>query len=95
MPAYWIGEHVITDEALFADYLRQAVPLIERFGGRYLTRAGSHHVLEGDWRPNRVAVIAFPDMAALQAFYRSPEYQPLIALRQQAATDVIIAIDGA
>jgi len=95
MPAYWIGEHAITDEALFADYLRQAVPLIERFGGRYLTRAGSHDVLEGDWRPNRVAVIAFPDMAALQAFYRSPEYQPLLALRRQAATDVITAIDGA
>ena len=94
MPAYWIGEHVITDEASFADYLRQAVPLIERFGGRYLTRAGSHAVLEGDWHPNRVAVIAFPDMAALQAFYRSPEYQPLIALRQRAATDVIITIDG-
>jgi uncharacterized protein (DUF1330 family) len=39
-------------------------------------------------------VIAFPDMAALQAFYRSSEYQPLIALRRSAATDVIISIDG-
>jgi uncharacterized protein (DUF1330 family) len=33
-------------------------------------------------------------MAALQAFYRAPEYQPLIALRRRAATDVIIAIEG-
>jgi uncharacterized protein (DUF1330 family) len=95
MPAYWIGEHDITDDAAFADYLRRAVPIIERFGGRYLTRAGTHAVLEGAWRPNRVAVIEFPDMAALQAFYRTPEYQPLIALRRGAATDVIIAIDGA
>jgi uncharacterized protein (DUF1330 family) len=95
MPAYWIGEHVITDAAAFAEYLRQAVPIIERFGGRYLTRAGTHEMLEGDWRPTRVAVIAFPDMATLRAFYGSPEYQPLIALRQAAATDVIIAIDGA
>ncbi len=95
MPAYWIGEHDIKDEAAFADYLRQAVPIIERFGGRYLTRAGTHDVLEGGWRPNRVAVIAFPDMAALQAFYRSADYEPLIVLRQKAATDVIIAIDGA
>jgi len=95
MPAYWIGEHEITDAALFAEYLRRAVPIIERFGGRYLTQAGSHAVLEGDWRPNRVAIIAFPDRAALEAFYRAPEYQPLIALRQRAARDVIIAIDGA
>jgi uncharacterized protein (DUF1330 family) len=95
MPAYWIGEHAITDEALFAEYLRQAIPIIERFGGRYLTRVGSHAVLEGDWQPNRVAVIEFPDRAALEAFYRAPDYQPLIALRRRAATDVIIAIDGA
>jgi uncharacterized protein (DUF1330 family) len=95
MAAYWIGEHDIKDAAAFADYLRQAVPLIERFGGRYLTRAGTHDVLEGGWRPTRVAVIAFPDMAALRQFYRSPEYQPLIALRRAAATDVVIAIDGA
>ncbi len=49
MPAYWIGEHEITDAEKFADYLRQAIPIIERFGGRYLTRAGSHEVLEGHW----------------------------------------------
>ncbi|MEJ0070600.1 MAG: DUF1330 domain-containing protein [Pseudomonadota bacterium] len=74
--------------------MRRAVPIIERFGGRYLTRAGTHDVLEGDWQPNRVAVIEFPDMAALREFYGSAEYQPLIALRREAATDVIIAIDG-
>jgi uncharacterized protein (DUF1330 family) len=27
-------------------------------------------------------IIQFPDMAALKAWYRSPEYQALIALRQ-------------
>jgi uncharacterized protein (DUF1330 family) len=94
MPAYWIGEHAVTDAAKFDDYLRQAIPLIERFGGRYLTRVGTHEVLDGDWRPNRVVIIAFPDMAAMQELYRSPEYQPLIALRRSAATDVIIAVEG-
>jgi uncharacterized protein (DUF1330 family) len=95
MAAYWIGEHDIADTAKFQDYLRQAIPIIERFGGRYLTQAGQHEVLEGAWRPSRVAIIAFPDMAALKAFYHSPAYQPLIALRQRAATDVIIAVEGA
>ncbi|MGC1693772.1 MAG: DUF1330 domain-containing protein [Pseudolabrys sp.] len=94
MPAYWIGEHDITDAEKFAGYLRQAIPIIERFGGRYLTRAGSHDVLEGHWQPNRVAVIEFPDMATLKAFYRAAEYQPLIALRQESAKDMIIAADG-
>jgi uncharacterized protein (DUF1330 family) len=92
--AYWIGEHVITDPTKFAEYLRKAVPIIERFGGRYLTRVGAHEVLDGDWRPNRVVIIEFPDMAMIKALYNSPEYQLLIALRQSAATDVIIAVEG-
>ncbi|TMJ65525.1 MAG: DUF1330 domain-containing protein [Alphaproteobacteria bacterium] len=75
--------------------MRQVVPKIERHGGRYLTRAGTHEVLEGDWRPNRVVIIEFPDMAAIRAWYGSPEYQPLIALRQSAASDVMIALEGA
>jgi uncharacterized protein (DUF1330 family) len=94
MAAYWIGQHAITDAAVFEDYLRQVIPMIERHGGRYLTRAGAHEVLEGEWRPNRVVVVEFPDMAALKAWYRSPEYQPLIALRRRAATDLLIAVEG-
>jgi uncharacterized protein (DUF1330 family) len=94
MPAYWIGEHAITDAAVFDEYLRQVIPMIERHGGRYLTRPGAHEVLEGEWRPNRVVVVEFPSMAALKGWYASPEYQPLIALRRSAATDVLIAVDG-
>jgi hypothetical protein len=40
MPAYYIGEHKISNVALFDDYLTKVVPMIERFGGRYLTKAG-------------------------------------------------------
>jgi uncharacterized protein (DUF1330 family) len=32
-------------------------------------------------------------MAAIRALYGSPDYQPLIALRRSAATDVIIAVE--
>jgi uncharacterized protein (DUF1330 family) len=35
MAAYWIGQHAITDAAVFEDYLRQVIPMIERHGGRY------------------------------------------------------------
>jgi uncharacterized protein (DUF1330 family) len=92
--AYWIGEHRVTDPAKFAEYLRQVVPMIEHHGGRYLTRVGSHEVLEGHWHPDRVVIIEFPDKATLMAWYRSPEYQPLIAMRQAAAEDMLIAVEG-
>jgi uncharacterized protein (DUF1330 family) len=94
MPAYYIGEHIVSDFTLFDAYLAKVVPMIERFGGRYLTKVGSHEILEGDWRPNRVVIIEFPDMASIKNWYRAPKYQPLIALRRSAATDVMIMLEG-
>jgi uncharacterized protein (DUF1330 family) len=48
MPAYYISEHIVSDSALFDDYLAKVVPMIERFGGRYLTKTGPHEILEGE-----------------------------------------------
>ena len=96
MPAYFIAEHKITDPAKFEEYRQKALPTIARFGGRYLTRPGSHTILEkGYWQPDRVVIIEFPDMAALDAWYEAPDYQPLIPLRQAAALDMLIKLEGA
>jgi uncharacterized protein (DUF1330 family) len=96
MAAYPIAEHKITDPAKFEEYRTKVGPMIARFGGRYLTKGGSHAILEkGYWQPDRVVIIKFPDMAALNAWYTSPEYQPLIALRQGAALDQLTTIEGA
>ncbi len=94
MAAYLIAEHQITIAAQFEEYRRQVAPMIERFGGRYLTRPNTHEVLDGSWQPNRVVVIEFPDMSTLRAWYRSPEYQSLIELRHGSAIDVLIALEG-
>jgi uncharacterized protein (DUF1330 family) len=52
-------------------------PIIASYGGRYLRKGGSHRQPEGGhWKPERVVIIEFPDMPALDAWYNSPEYQP-------------------
>jgi len=98
MPAYLIVEHKVTDPVKFQEYGSKVRPLIERYGGRPLTR-GSHRVLETKhWLPDRVLIFEFADMEALNTWYDSPEYQPLIALRQSAtdmSRDMMIAVDGA
>ena len=95
MAVYWIGAHEITDPIIFQDYLRQVVPLIERFGGSYLTRTDSIQILEkAAWHPDRVVIVEFPDRASLDAWYRSPEYQPLIALRQQSCRDLLVVLES-
>ena len=98
MPAYLIAEHTITDAATFEEYRVKVGPLIAKHGGRYVTKPGSHVVLEKDnavWQPQRVVIVEFPDMAALNAWYQSPEYAPLIELRRASAKDMLITLDGA
>jgi uncharacterized protein (DUF1330 family) len=98
VPAYVIAEHIIVDKAKFDEYRSKAGPMIARHGGRYVTRAGSHTMPEGGhWKPERVVIIEFPDMAALNAWYHSPEYQPLIALRKEATSDrdMVFFLEGA
>ena len=95
MAVYWIGAHEIIDPMVFQDYLRQVVPLIERFGGRYLTKTGSMQILEkAAWRPDRVVIVEFSDRAAFDAWYNSPEYQPLLALRQQSCRDLLVVLES-
>ena len=94
MAAYLLAESQITDQATYDSYKRQVAPVIAKFGGRFLVRGGPLEVLEGTWHPSKLAIIEFPDMAALKSWYTSAEYAPLLALRQSAATDHLIAVEG-
>jgi uncharacterized protein (DUF1330 family) len=98
MAAYLIVEHIITDAAKFEEYRTKVGPMISKYGGRYLTKGGSHTFPEGGhWKPERVVIIEFPDMDSLQRWYRAPEYQPLIALRKACTSDLdmLITLEGA
>jgi uncharacterized protein (DUF1330 family) len=89
MPAYLIAEHIITNQPKFDEYRTKAAPMMAKHGGRYLTKGGSHILPEGGhWKPERVVIIEFPDMSSLNAWYTSPEYQPLIALRKECTSDL-------
>ena len=94
MPAYLIARVDLHDQAAYEDYRRQVPAVIAAYGGRYLVRGGETEVLEGDWPALRTVVLEFPTMAALKTFWDSPEYRPLRALRERAATSSIAAIQG-
>ena len=98
MAAYLIAEHIVTDAARFDEYRAKVGPMMAKYGGRYLTKPGSHRLPEGGhWSPQRVVIIEFPDQQSLDAWYRSPEYQPLIALRKSCTSDLdmLITLEGA
>ena len=94
MPAYLIADLDVTDSEAFEAYQRDVPALIARHGGEYLVRGGEHEVLEGDWRPSRLVVLRFPDRGAIRALFADPDYQPVMAVRQQAASSRIVAVCG-
>ncbi|HYB57011.1 MAG TPA: DUF1330 domain-containing protein [Alphaproteobacteria bacterium] len=88
-----IGE--IRDQDAYARYRAQVMATIEKHGGRFLVRGGAHETLEGKWRPGRVVIIEFPDMAAAKRWHGSKEYAPLLKLRQSASEGSLVAVEGA
>ena len=43
-------------------------------------------MVAGDWKPNRLIVIEFPSMEALEKFRTSPDYQLVAEIRKSAST---------
>lgn len=94
MPAYLIADIDVRDSEAYAEYRRLAPATIEKYGGRYLVRAGATEVLEGDHRPARLVVLEFPNMATLKRWYDSEEYRALKTLRQRVTSSMIFAAEG-
>jgi uncharacterized protein (DUF1330 family) len=94
MAAYIIADIEITDLAAYEEYRQKVPAIIAAYGGRYLARGGTVEVLEGSWSPGRAVIVAFPSLAALRAFWASPEYQPLRAIRERAAKSNLVAVEG-
>ena len=87
MPTYALFDNVqVTDPDALNQYKAAVLPIVERFGGRYVVMGGEWETLEGGWAPTYPVMIEFPDMAAARAWYHSDDYRPLRDLRHRAAT---------
>jgi uncharacterized protein (DUF1330 family) len=96
MAAYVVVNVTIRDPERYEEYRRLATPTVGAYGGRYIARGGAVDVREGDWSPSRLVILEFPDVERARAWWSSPEYAPLKAIRQSCAdTQLIITESGA
>ena len=94
MAAYLIGQIKINDLETFKKYQADVPATIEKYGGKYLVRGGDITPKEGGWIPERVVVLEFPDMAALNTWYDSDDYQAIIGFRTSAADGKLVFVEG-
>lgn len=94
MTVYLIADITVTDGGWVPDYAAKVHKLVERHGGRYLSRSGRVEQLEGEQPASTlVALLQFPDKAAVQAFATDPDYAPFAKARQAGSVSRFRLID--
>jgi uncharacterized protein (DUF1330 family) len=94
MPAYIIVEISIQNPTEYEDYKKLTPPSLIPFDGKFIIRGGKAEPLEGDWNPERIVVLEFPNVERAKAWWNSEGYAPAKALRQRTAHTKMILIPG-
>lgn len=94
MVAYAIVDVEIHDIEQFLVYQKELAPLLSAAGAQYLARGGQFRVYEGDYTPDRLLVLEFPSLEAVDSFYDSDEYHALDAQREACSSCRVIAVEG-
>jgi uncharacterized protein (DUF1330 family) len=90
---YVIFTEDVHDPDGLAAYGQKAAPAMAGRDFKVLVLADQVEVLEGEWHGTRTVMLEFPSVEAAQEWYRSPEYQAAVPVRQAAAhcNGVIVA----
>lgn len=93
-PAFVIAQLSIHDRARYDRYAAAFFPTLQPFGGRLLAADEAPQVLEGDWRGDKVVVIAFPDRKAAIDWAASPAYRAIAVDRLAGSEAVVLLVQG-
>lgn len=92
---YVVAEIDVKDLAAYRTYVAAAFPVIEKFGGKFLTRGGTTIAVEGRPPAQRVMIIEFASLEQAKAFEYSKDYTDIAPLRQKAADSRLFLVEGA
>jgi uncharacterized protein (DUF1330 family) len=94
MTVYVIADIKVTDDFWLADYADNVHNIVERHGGKYLSRSGNITTAEGEGLDTTlIALIQFPSIEAVQAFADDPEYTKYREARQSGSITRLHIID--
>ncbi len=68
----------------YKQYMASAPESVAQAGGEYLARGGALEVMEGGWKPGRMALLRFPSFTAARDWYHGEMYARARAQRAGA-----------
>lgn len=89
-----IADIKVTDDGWVPEYAANVHNLVQKHGGKYLSRSGNIETMEGsDKDSTLIAILEFPTRAALDSFVSDPEYAPFGKARQAGSVSNFYVID--
>jgi uncharacterized protein (DUF1330 family) len=75
---------------------KAARPVIEGYGGKFLTPPGQGGTesIEGDWNPPILTIVEFPDAESIHQMWNSPEFKSAAAIRRATPAEFKVVVVG-
>lgn len=95
MKYYAVAEMNITSVRWIPAYVRNVTKMVEKYGGRYLSRTPNIEKIEGERAlPQLFLLIEWPSKEAYYTFFNSEEYKPFLESRLKGSNGEFILIPG-
>jgi uncharacterized protein (DUF1330 family) len=94
MKAYLVLDFSVNDFAGFRKYIAEIPAFIARHSGKYIVRGVQPTPIEGDWTPERMVIIEFPEREKAEAFLSDPQILDLFKVRHDTTTSKLVLADG-
>ncbi|MBW6473075.1 MAG: DUF1330 domain-containing protein [Anaerolineaceae bacterium] len=85
MTAYVIVDIEVIDPVNYETVKKLTPAIVAKYGGKYLSRGGVTQVIEGDWQPKRLVILAFENSDHAKTWLNSPEFAPIREMRAKTA----------
>ena len=94
MRAYLVLDLSVNDFGSFKKYIAEIPAFIAKHSGKYIVQGAQPTPIEGDWTPERMVIIEFPERERAEAFLSDPDIQDLFKLRHETTTSRLVLADG-
>jgi uncharacterized protein (DUF1330 family) len=94
MPAYVIVDISVHNPQEYEEYKKLSLPSLQPFQGKFIVRGGKTITLEGDWNPERLVILEFPDKDLALEWWNSDIYAEAKAIRIRTAHTRMIIAEG-
>jgi uncharacterized protein (DUF1330 family) len=94
MTVYAVAQLRFTDEPAYRRYQAGFPATLRGHQGVLLAADENPTVIEGDWRGDKIVLMAFPDEASYRAWADSPAYQRIAVDRRAGAETIALLVKG-